>query len=349
MLLECFAPNFAKLHNNLAGNILTVTEAMVRCGSSNTSSITRALCVMNNESLKANDMRIYRLMKNKNFQLNDSFWRCYVKSIFSLLREQNLIRKNIGEVAVIIDFTSDRDDFLILCASIQAGSITVPIYFSMRNYPKRRDQMDQKKMEQAFVKALRHILPKGYKYRIIADRGFGNNRFIGLCLDSCFDTAIRLQPNMKISCGGKKGLMENVLSEDGVYECTIIPWKMQFRIVRKTEDGSTWFISTNSSKEEAFKVSSIYEQRFKIEKVFQNLKSSGFDIENSKIKKYQNFQRILFLSCFAYSLILLLGRIVDTKIVAFKKNSPISTNLLTACLSLDFSSYDSTQKKLSPL
>ena len=51
-------------------------------------------------------------------------------------------------------------------------------------------------MEQAFVRSLRHILSKKYHYVIVADRGFGNQRFIHLCKANHFDTIIRLKDNL---------------------------------------------------------------------------------------------------------------------------------------------------------
>ena len=38
-----------------------------------------------------------------------------------------------------------------------------------------------KKMEIAFIRALRHILSDKYQYILVADRGFGNERFIQYC------------------------------------------------------------------------------------------------------------------------------------------------------------------------
>ena len=62
----------------------------------------------------------------------------------------------------------------------------MPLYFSMRLYPKRKNQMDQKKMESSFIKALRHLLPKKYEYTIVADREFCNQRFAKLCEENEF-------------------------------------------------------------------------------------------------------------------------------------------------------------------
>ncbi len=56
--------------------------------------------------------------------------------------------------------------------------------------------MSQIKMEEAFIKGLRHVLSKKYSYVIVADRGFGNNRFANLCKENNFDS--NLAKNGKI-------------------------------------------------------------------------------------------------------------------------------------------------------
>jgi hypothetical protein len=79
-----------------------------------------------------------------------------------------------------VDYTTDTNNFLILCASMIFQGQSIPLYFSMRKYPKRAFITDQKKLEEAFFRSLRHLLPKGYQYTIVADRGFGNESIIGL-------------------------------------------------------------------------------------------------------------------------------------------------------------------------
>lgn len=95
---------------------------------------------------------------------------------FDALEERNLIR--LGDrILIKVDYTTSTDHFLILTASIDFNGRSIPLFFTMRNYPKKRDQMDQKKMELAFIKGLKHILSKKYRYVIVADRGFGHERF----------------------------------------------------------------------------------------------------------------------------------------------------------------------------
>jgi hypothetical protein len=60
-------------------------------------------------------------------------------------------------------------------------------------------------MELAFIstssmhrmRALKHNLSNQYHYIVLADRGFGNKRFIKLCETMGFDYLIRLEPNLK--------------------------------------------------------------------------------------------------------------------------------------------------------
>jgi hypothetical protein len=105
-------------------------------------------------------MFVHKLLSDPNFQINDSFWQCHSNMIFDCLREKHGVRKG-DNIHVNVDYTTLNDDFLILCASINvAGEKDVMLYFTARNYPKRKNQMDEKKMEPAFFKGLRYVLPK---------------------------------------------------------------------------------------------------------------------------------------------------------------------------------------------
>ena len=78
-------------------------------------------------TLKTNDIRIYRLLKSKRFQVGDRLWRGYINYLFSLLGESRV--KKGASLMINVDFTTDRDDFLILCASLVFEEESVPLYF----------------------------------------------------------------------------------------------------------------------------------------------------------------------------------------------------------------------------
>ena len=68
----------------------------------------------------------------------------------------------------------------------------------MRNYPRKKNSHNQKKMEEAFIKELSHLLSNKYSYVIVADRGFGNGRFVDICTSNGFSYILRTKDNLKI-------------------------------------------------------------------------------------------------------------------------------------------------------
>jgi hypothetical protein len=193
---------FIKEHKKVRENIALCVHSMLRSESVNTAEMARYMHDVNGQSFDTNEMKVYRLLTSKNFQVSDSTWRGYFNLLFGMLKKSGL--KKYSTIQINIDFTSDRDDFLILCASVQFQRESIPIYFSLRNYPKRANAFDQKKMEAAFFKALRHLLPDYYRYVIVADRGFGNHRTIELLENLQFDYVIRLTENMMLDFQGKE-------------------------------------------------------------------------------------------------------------------------------------------------
>ena len=148
-------------------------------------------------------------------------FRKYIKILFKALEERNMLRER-ERIQINVDYTTKNDDFLILMSSIKFRKRAVPLYFSMRLYPKRKNQSDQKKMKRSFIKALRHLLPKTYNYVIVADRGFGNHRFAKLCEENGFDFVLRINENLKIE---REGKIENLEKYNGKNKRFNIPKK----------------------------------------------------------------------------------------------------------------------------
>ena len=187
----------------------------MRCRSSNTSAMARALSLMNGQSFTTNDMPLYRFLSNSHFQIDAVLWRRSMQRVFSLLIEQGRIGKKGDERLIALDVTSTGDDCLILSAALIVDELPIPLYCSMRSYPQRKNQMDHKKMERAFLHALRHLLSKQYRSLLVADRGFGHDRFIQYCLDAHCDVMRRIEPNMTRTCGSEQGIARDILLKDG--------------------------------------------------------------------------------------------------------------------------------------
>ena len=324
--LDTLASYFKKEHKKVRNNIALSAYAILRSETVNTAEIARHMGEVNNLNFKSNDMRIYRLLKSKNFHVNDRLWRGHISLLFNLMKESGL--KKGKEIVINVDFTSDRDDYLILCASIVFQEESIPIYFSMRNYPKRSGMFDQKKMEEAFFKALRHLLPDSYTYTIVADRGFGNNRIIKILENLKFNYVLRLQTNLLIEYQKKmmkaKHLPHRNMTISNAY---VNAWSQKIRIVKHVEKEASWVLAVSLKLMNPVKK---YTGRFSIEKMFKNTKSGGFDLEKLLINKYDRFKRMLFISCLAYTLLMFTGFLINNRAHPIKKNYFLHLKLLTA-------------------
>ena len=121
--------------------------------------------------------------------------------VFQLLKERNHINDG-QQIPLIIDYTTHTDKFLILSVAIPFAGRAIPVYCSMRVYPKKAGKINQVKMERAFLKALNSMLPRKYKYVLVADRGFGNSRFIKDCTDLGFDYLVRIREDWNVGIDG---------------------------------------------------------------------------------------------------------------------------------------------------
>lgn len=332
MLEKAVSKFYSKTGKIFCRNFSEIITAMLSSSSSNTAKIAMEMSKLNNKSFKTNDIALYRFLKNDKFQIDEALWRCHIKMIFTLLKEHKII-KNGDEVPIKIDFTTSEDNFLILCASVIVADKAIPIFFTMRRYPVHKGMIDQKRMERAFLKCLKNFLSKKYNYIIVADRGFGNERIINYCMEFGYEYLLRINPAIKVKCEGKEMLLSDIKGNKSL-ELTVISWKKDIRVFIAEKDGQIWYLITNIPKISHAQAVDMYKKRFKIEKTFQDLKSSGFDIENLKIKKYDRFKRMTFCSVVAYSLMILTGDFINKKVISLKKNSPMFLELISAYFKL---------------
>lgn len=215
---------FSNLGVALCKSFTKYTSGVISAGSFSTHEIARHVSKATGKDFNTSEKGLNYLLNNDKLQIDDRYWRQHINMIFALLTEQDLINPE-EKVYIQIDFTSNEDNFLILCASIIVNNRSVPLYFTMRNYPTRKYQYDHKKMEQAFIKGLKHALSKKYSYVIVADQGFGNHRIINYCQEEGFEYLIRFTPNLKVQWNGKKGIINDLCSADGTYQAMFLSWE----------------------------------------------------------------------------------------------------------------------------
>jgi transposase len=331
--------HYAGLGVSLSKSFGKYVNGAISACSFSTHEIARHVSKATNHDFNTSEKGLYYLLNNNNFQIDDKYWRYHINMVFDLMTEQRLIKKS-DKIYLQLDFTSNKDHFLILVASIILNNRSIPIYFTMRNYPKMSEKYNHKKMEMAFIKGLKHVLSKKYSYVIVSDRGFSNNRFISVLEENGFDYLIRMTPNMIVKSDMGEGLMDEICQLDKEYKVRIVNWKREANIYRCSNSKGSWHLISNINGLTHKKAEEIYKNRFKIEKCFQDLKSSGFNIEKSKIRKYSNYKKLLAIVMVAHVLLVLLGHVITVKLPTFLKNSALMADVILA--------YFLLEKKLSP-
>ena len=256
-------------------------------------------------SYSGNENKLLRFLTSTTFQTNEKTWRNYFNFLFDSLREKGL--KNSENLQINVDMTSEKNNLLILSASIIYQNVNYPLYFSMVKYPKREDNFSQKNFEKAFINMLKQLLSKKYEYTIVADRGFGNLRFINICEENGFNFCIRLNENLNLILNEKKQNLQEFKGQNEEFEALVKKWQKYLNFTISTKNEKTWFICHNKN----INAQKSYENRWKIENMFKNLKSAGFDFEKRKIKKFHSVKKLLFITIFAYSIYLFVGDFIN--------------------------------------
>lgn len=326
---------FSNLRKTARENLSLVIVCLTQSESCQTPQIITKMVKYLGTNYKANEMKLQRFLSSKEFNVDNKLWRCHVKMVLQLLTERKYIKKG-SQIAINVDFTTKKDKFLILSASIPFFGRGIPICFSLRKYPQKKDEIDQVMMERAFLRELQRLLPhEDYKYTIVADRGFGNVRFMKDCLEFGFDYIVRTTENKYFQMNDLKEKKKIKEIEEGSLDFPSIKLqtdKFETRLVLSTEEGAKerWSIFTNLTRMTYNEIVKQYGDRFKIEKMFQDQKSSGFNIESLKIESYSRFKRLLFCIFVAQTIMMFVGDWVKKEAVEIRKKYVLHIEMISA-------------------
>ena len=105
-------------------------------------------------------------------------------------------------------------------------------------------------------------------------------------MDEGFDYIIRTITNLNLLLDSQKTNIKNIsegqLDLENIY---VTRWKLNTRLITNKKDGSIWRLFTSLNENNNLVIQQ-YVKRFNIEKMFQDQKSSIFQIEETQIKKY---------------------------------------------------------------
>lgn len=325
---QAFHLIFDKFRKTARNNLFLVIHSLLLSENCQLSKIAVQMSKIRGTSFHANENKLDRFLNSDTFSVGDKAWRAHLKLVFQLLLERNFL-SNCKYIPIVVDFTSHTDKFLILSAGIPFLGRAIPLYFSMRLYPKKKNQYDQVKMERAFLNKLHRLLPRKYKYLILADRGFGNSRFMKDCLNNRFDYLVRTRDSWGVEINGEKRKIKDLSKNIDYQEVSIS--NQETRLLSSYIGSSEgWNLFTSLKQESWNELINKYKSRFQIEKMFQDEKSSGFDIEQSKIEKYSKFNTLLYCVYMAQVITMFVGDWIDDNVDDIKKRYPIHISLISA-------------------
>ena len=242
-----------------------------------------------------------------------AIYRVFIK--FVLEQYKNKSKK----IYVIFDHTTCDDRFLILQFSFMIVGRTLPIWFKVFDYKDKKNQKYEHLKEG--LDAVYELLGEyDFKVIVLADRAFRNVKLFKYIVKQLkWNFAIRVVGNTLVDIPGNKRIeklqdikikpgqikkFKNVKLTEAEYICNLVVSKIKEK-PGKYED-TTWYIVTNLEPTEAKKA---YEKRFRIEEMFKDLKSNGFDLEGTWTNNLTYFTNLYMCICMAYTWMISLGSI----------------------------------------
>lgn len=81
-------------------------------------------------------------------------------------------------------------------------------------------------------------------------------------------------------------------------------YKCNLAVCRAVDSDDTWYLATNMNASKAVKE---YKKRFDIEEMFRDLKSNGFNMEDTWTQSIKYFENLYLCLCIAYTWMIILG------------------------------------------
>ena len=262
--------------------------------------------------------RIYRFLKND--KINPELVQYHFAR--TLLKKY---KNHSGKVHIIFDHTTKEDVFTILQFSLRVDNRVIPLWHKIFEYKDKKNK-DFEHVYEGLKVVYELLSPYNFEVIVLADRGFRSVELFKFIDEELkWNYAIRciLTSNVKIENKpkvkklsdikirrNKKKSFEKVLLTDEKYECNLG--------VSLAEDDDVWYVATNMKPKKGIRE---YQKRFDIEELFRDLKSNGFNMEDSWSEGLTYFKNLYLCLSIAYSWLIILGKVCTKN----KKNKELGT------------------------
>lgn len=221
------------------------------------------------------------------------------------------------EALVALDWTDfDADGHTTLVASLVAshGRTTPLVWHTVEKSALEGMRND---MEDFVLNRLREVAPETVRMTVLADRGFGDQKFYALLEQLKFDYVVRFRQCIQVTDEeGERRSAGEWVPESGralrltgarvTQDNTPVPAVV---CVKKKGMQEAWCLATSLKEATAAFVVGLYAKRFRTEETFRDMKDIRFGMGLSwvKVRSTERRDRLLLVSALACSLLTLLG------------------------------------------
>jgi len=271
-----------------------------------------ATSLSGNTSTKHKHKRLIYFLDSLTIDIN--FWKSYSLMLFSLPGFKFKKRKMI---TLAFDATTLKEDFWILAITVSFNGRGIPLY--LKCWKGVNESYDYWSRVKTVLKDLKEILPKGYLFEIVADRGFQGDVMFQMCKELSIDFIIRINDSYKVKLPNGEEYIQLSLFNDGYYITESLGKKSQTPGMnlcvnsKKLENGEVakWYLVANTctldevrSSRELSQEAMIdrYTTRFWIEEGIKDLKSKlHWEKYTEKIPQNERLTKCIIISCFSYA------------------------------------------------
>jgi len=221
------------------------------------------------------------------------------------------------EIVVALDWTEfDKDDHATICAYVVTthGRATPLTWKTVRksNLAGRRNDF-----ESEIVERLHEAIPSDVAVTLLADRGFGDQKFYALLESLGWDYVIRFRGAIRVEDEAgtqkpadgwvpKSGRATKISPARVTNDRAVVPAVV---VVHQAKMKEAWCLATSLAERTAAEIVALYGKRFTIEETFRDTKDLrfGMGLSATHIGVAGRRDRLLLLAAIAHALLTLLG------------------------------------------
>ena len=250
--------------------------------------------------------RIYRFFSTSTIK-SDYIYYCFIQEII----KQYVKRSNSNKIVIIFDHTTVDDRFLILQFSLKVGKRTIPLWYKIFNYKEEGNKRFEH-VKQGISELNEIFMSYNYEVLLLADRGFKSIDLfkyideIGwkYCIRCTNDMIIKIEDNKKVRYLKDINPIKNRVKKFNDILLSQKEYKCNLAVCRAIDSDDTWYLATNMDSKTAV---TEYKKRFDIEEMFRDLKSNGFNMEDTWTESIKYFENLYLCLCIAYTWMIILG------------------------------------------